>query len=233
MGVLAGVLHTICLRRYNSMPYKSTVCYVVHIREVTCGIKHACYATQYLIGRFCTLFSTTMATPGKPRQSGIPAPGRTGIPTPGRSRSVSSVLQPAQSNNVQDMSRALADAIKANDPAQHRMSQLNSQPSSPPSIHSGRRSVADRPNPIRPPERAKTPAAPKSISRPASRHSDVYAKSITRPFDVGDNVRIDSLSLEGVLRYLGEIEGKNGLWAGVELSAQSAGKGKNNGSVNG
>lgn len=174
-----------------------------------------------------------MATPGKPRQSGIPAPGRTGIPTPGRSRSVSSALQSTQSNDVDYMSRALADAIKANDPAQHRFSRADSQSSSPRSLQSGRRSVAERQSITRPPERAKTPVAPKPISRPPSRHSDVFVRSTNKPFEIGDSVRIDSLAFEGTLRYLGEIEGKNGLWAGVELSRQFAGKGKNNGSVNG
>lgn len=174
-----------------------------------------------------------MTTPGKPRQSGIPAPGRTGIPTPGRSRSVSSVLQSAQPNDADYMSRALADAIKANDPAQHRILQTDPQFSSSHSLQSGRRSVAERHNVTRPPERAKTPAPAKPTSRPPSRHSDVFAKNVNRQFEVGDSVRIDTLALEGTLRYMGEIEGKNGLWAGVELSGQFAGKGKNNGSVNG
>jgi dynactin complex subunit len=52
-------------------------------------------------------------------------------------------------------------------------------------------------------------------------------------FDVGENVRIESLGFEGTLRFVGEIDGKQGLWAGVELSPGFAGKGKNDGSVNG
>jgi dynactin complex subunit len=35
------------------------------------------------------------------------------------------------------------------------------------------------------------------------------------------------------LRYIGEIDGKAGVWAGVELREGFAGKGKNNGTVNG
>lgn len=175
-----------------------------------------------------------MATPGKLRQSGIPTPGKSGIPTPGRSRSVSSVLQSTQSTDADYMCRALADAIKANHPSQHRSSQTDSQSSSPRPLQSGRRSVAERPNVIRPPpERSKTPAAAKHVSRPPSRHSDVAARSGNKQFEIGDSVRIDSLALEGTLRYMGEIEGKNGLWAGVELSGQFGGKGKNNGCVNG
>ncbi|EKM80888.1 hypothetical protein AGABI1DRAFT_126945 [Agaricus bisporus var. burnettii JB137-S8] len=179
-----------------------------------------------------------MATPGKARQSAIPTPGKSGIPTPGRSRSVSGALQSAQSDDHYYMSRALADAIKANDPAQHRHSLADAQSTSSHPLQSGRRSVSERNHATRPPERAKTPATTKSISRPPSRHSDVFTKSSTKPFEtkpfeVGDSVIIESLSMEGTLRYIGEIEGKNGLWAGVELSAQFAGRGKNNGSVNG
>lgn len=174
-----------------------------------------------------------MATPGKIRQSGIPTPGKSGIPTPGRSRSVSSVLQSTQPNDADYMCRALADAIKANDPAQHRTSQTDSQSSSPRPLQSGRHSVAERQNALRLPERSKTPATAKHVSRPPSRHSEVSARSENKQFEIGDSVRIDSLALEGTLRYMGEIEGKNGLWAGVELSGQSVGKGKNNGSVNG
>lgn len=46
-------------------------------------------------------------------------------------------------------------------------------------------------------------------------------------------MRIESLGFEGTLRFIGEIEGKGGLWAGVELSGGFAGKGKNDGSVGG
>jgi dynactin complex subunit len=53
-----------------------------------------------------------------------------------------------------------------------------------------------------------------------------------RTFDIGDNVRIESLGYEGTLRYIGEIEGKAGVWAGVELGGGFSGMGKNNGSVN-
>ena len=70
----------------------------------------------------------------------------------------------------------------------------------------------------------------------ASRASDVFARSSSRAgrsFDVGDNVRIESLGFEGTLKFLGEIEGKSGLFAGVELGPGFAGKGKNDGSVNG
>jgi dynactin complex subunit len=50
---------------------------------------------------------------------------------------------------------------------------------------------------------------------------------------IGDKVRIQSMGMEGTLRYIGETEFKAGLWAGVELEGGFAGQGKNDGSVNG
>ena len=189
------------------------------------------------------LFSS-MATPGKPRQSAIPGPGRlSSIPTPGRSRSSSSVYQPTTVPD--DISQAFADAIKANDPSQHRMVHPNisstsslSPQSISHSLSSGRRSVAGRPSSsastssTKIQERAKTPISTRISSRPPSRQSEVMTKA-PKFFDVGENVRIESLGFEGTLRYIGEIEGKSGLWAGVELSGGFSGKGKNDGTVSG
>ncbi|KAG6865848.1 hypothetical protein C0991_011180 [Blastosporella zonata] len=178
-------------------------------------------------------------TPGKPR---LPGPGRvSGIPTPGRSRASSTILQHEPANDVEYMSRAFAEAIRANDPAQHR-SATNPASLSPQSTsfaQSGRRSVAGRPS-----SRASTSSAasttyprPKtpvqSYYRPPSRVSDALPKAAHRSFEVGDNVRIESLGYEGALRFLGPIEGKQGTWAGVQLGGGFAGKGKNNGAVNG
>lgn len=149
------------------------------------------------------------------------------------------------------MSRAFADAIKANDPALHRAGRI-SEPANPPLSpkaplsflpQSGRRSVAGRPSSSASasstagatPARAGPVTRTKSM-RSSSRQSDTFIRSTSRagrPFEVGDNVRIESLGFEGSLRYLGEIDGKAGQWAGVELSGGFAGKGKNDGSVNG
>ncbi|KAG8832268.1 hypothetical protein FRC17_001627 [Serendipita sp. 399] len=73
-------------------------------------------------------------------------------------------------------------------------------------------------------------------SRSESRASDLTrnsSRASQRPLEVGDPVKIESLALEGTLRFLGEIAGKPGQWAGVELSGEYAGKGKNDGSVAG
>ncbi|KAF8444512.1 hypothetical protein L210DRAFT_3642781 [Boletus edulis BED1] len=173
--------------------------------------------------------------------SGIPTPGKTsGIPTPGRFRSASNVtIQPVLDTDDY-ASRTFAEAIRANDPAQHRASLTYNPPSSSSSpksafsaLQSGRRSVTGRPSSVTstPPTRTKTPSA-----RPPSRQSDVAPRSVSRAsrtFEVGDSVRIESLGYEGTLRYVGEIDRKPGLWAGVELSGGFSGKGKNDGSVNG
>ncbi|KAI6046219.1 hypothetical protein EDC04DRAFT_2632497 [Pisolithus marmoratus] len=180
-------------------------------------------------------------TPGKPRVSGIPPPAKSsGIPTPGRFRSSSNVNpHTAHDSDTDYASRALADAIKANDPSQHRSSLVHgSSPSSSSraTLFSGRRSVAGRPSsaasiPGVVPARAKTPSA-----RPPSRQSDTWSRTASRSnrtFEIGENVRIESLGYEGTLRYIGEIDGKPGLWAGVELGGGFVGKGKNDGSANG
>jgi len=184
----------------------------------------------------------------KPRLSGIPTPGRSSsIPTPGRSRSSSSATaigEVREDVDAEYMSKALADAIKSNNPALHRerAGDVHSTSLSPMNVStsstsiSGRSSVssayssASMPKP--PPTRSKTPVS----VRPQSRQSDVFARSSSRAgktFEMGDNVRIESLGFEGVLRYFGAIDGKPGLWAGVELSKGFAGKGKNDGSVGG
>lgn len=177
----------------------------------------------------------------KGRPSGIPTPGRSAIPTPGRSRSASTTQHVDTGKSDADMmSRAFADAIRANDPAQHRVSRVSDVSStslSPLTVshsYSGRpSSVASTSSTSSQPKRPKTPVS----ARPPSRSSDVFTRSSSRAgnrsFEVGDNVRIESLGFEGTLRYIGEIDGKSGLWAGVELSPGFAGKGKNNGSVAG
>ena len=197
------------------------------------------------------------STNQKPRSSGIPTPGRlsTGIPTPGRPRSVSSAGSATQSSSLTPVddtayiSRTLADAIKANDPAQHRAntSGHNSTTLSPSSSlynYSNGKSISNRPSSV-----ASSVSAVSSVNsrvsssqnlptlvRSTSRQSNVHGRSASRTgrtFEIGDDVRIESLGFEGVLRFAGPIEGKPGEWAGVELGGGFAGKGKNDGSVNG
>jgi CAP-Gly domain-containing linker protein 1 len=51
--------------------------------------------------------------------------------------------------------------------------------------------------------------------------------------EVGTAVRINSMGFEGIIRWIGEIEGKEGIFAGVELDRGFIGKGKNNGTFQG
>ncbi|KAL5485485.1 hypothetical protein ACEPAI_8127 [Sanghuangporus weigelae] len=160
-----------------------------------------------------------MSMGGKPRTSSIP--------TPGRLRSYSSSVS-AHDPLPPDLeaTRAFHDAMKSNDPARYsaRSVSANNPPTQrPPSAASGASS------------RPKTPSAQfRRIShpqtRPESRQSDRTSHK-QKDFVVGDSVRIESLGFEGKLRYVGEIAGKQGTWAGVELSGGFAGLGKNNGSV--
>ncbi len=50
---------------------------------------------------------------------------------------------------------------------------------------------------------------------------------------IGDRVRMSSMGMEGTLRFIGQTQFKEGVWAGVELEGGFAGKGKNDGSVDG
>ncbi|KAJ3713095.1 hypothetical protein C8R42DRAFT_780117 [Lentinula raphanica] len=68
-------------------------------------------------------------------------------------------------------------------------------------------------------------ARPPSRASVSSTSNGVFTPTLNAP------VRIESLGFEGILRYLGEIPPKQGIWAGVELSAGFAGKGKNDGST--
>lgn len=94
------------------------------------------------------------------------------------------------------------------------------------SFHTPRRSLA--PTGLRPPSRQEEERPP---PMPKSTRSGVNGGS--GGFSVGDKVRVDSMGMEGTLRFVGEIEGKPGTWAGVELSGGFAGRGKNDGSVGG
>lgn len=50
--------------------------------------------------------------------------------------------------------------------------------------------------------------------------------------DVGDTVDVPG-GMVGVVKFVGSIRGKQGVFAGVELSREYAARGKNNGAVDG
>lgn len=69
---------------------------------------------------------------------------------------------------------------------------------------------------------------------PSSLHLNQYeavSAAVSGPPRIGD--RVKAAGMEGVLRYTGEVTGKPGIWAGIELVDEYVGKGKNNGSVQG
>ncbi|KAJ9116924.1 hypothetical protein QFC22_004582 [Naganishia vaughanmartiniae] len=51
--------------------------------------------------------------------------------------------------------------------------------------------------------------------------------------EIGTAVRINSMGFEGIVRWIGKVDGKDGKWAGVELDRQFVGFGKNDGTVSG
>ena len=54
-----------------------------------------------------------------------------------------------------------------------------------------------------------------------------------RAVEIGDLVRLEGSDLVGVLRYLGEVHSRPGVFAGIELVGDCAGRGKNDGTVDG
>lgn len=54
-----------------------------------------------------------------------------------------------------------------------------------------------------------------------------------KPLEIGDEVIMNGTSLVGIIRHLGPVAFKPGEYAGLELLGSSAGKGKNDGSVQG
>ena len=81
------------------------------------------------------------------------------------------------------------------------------------------------------PGRLSTHAAPTIASR--ARESAVGLSRRGRDLEIGDLVRMEGSELIGVLRHLGPVEFKPGFYAGLELTGDSVGKGKNDGSVGG
>jgi dynactin complex subunit len=53
-----------------------------------------------------------------------------------------------------------------------------------------------------------------------------------RDIEVGDTVDVPG-GMHGVIKFIGSVRGKNGLFAGVELSREYAARGKNDGDVDG
>lgn len=78
------------------------------------------------------------------------------------------------------------------------------------------------------------PQLPRSFSLPVVPTEEPPTptrRSSVTEFIAGERVRVDSMGLEGTLRYVGGINVKPGIWAGIEMD--TPGTGKNDGSVGG
>ncbi len=69
-------------------------------------------------------------------------------------------------------------------------------------------------------------------SRPANSRTISDDKYANQNLEVGDMVDVPGM-MHGTIKFIGEVKGKKGHFAGVELSKQFAAKGKNDGDVDG
>ncbi|GAA5988041.1 hypothetical protein JCM5350_004149 [Sporobolomyces pararoseus] len=82
------------------------------------------------------------------------------------------------------------------------------------------------------------PKTPNGFGSSTSRFASPLPSSSSTPtlnFEVGDQVtfEVQGERMEGIVRFIGQVDGKAGEWGGVELSEDFSGKGKNDGSVKG
>lgn len=69
------------------------------------------------------------------------------------------------------------------------------------------------------------------ITPAAARHVN-GDKFGNRDLEVGDMVDVPG-GMHGIVKFIGEVKGKKGIFAGVELSREWAARGKNDGDVEG
>ncbi|KAK4704459.1 hypothetical protein P7C70_g1762, partial [Phenoliferia sp. Uapishka_3] len=81
----------------------------------------------------------------------------------------------------------------------------------------------------------RTPSHPRQSGRFAGPLPIMSPEKEKEKLEIGDEVKMEvgGVAMEGTLRFLGEVEGKDGNWAGVELAKEWEGQGKNDGSVRG
>ena len=68
--------------------------------------------------------------------------------------------------------------------------------------------------------------------RPDTTRATSDDKFANQNLEVGDMVDVPGM-MHGIIKFIGEVKGKKGHFAGVELSKEFAAKGKNNGDVDG
>ena len=69
-------------------------------------------------------------------------------------------------------------------------------------------------------------------SKPANSRTISDDKFANQNLEVGDRVDVPGM-MHGTIKFIGEVKGKKGHFAGVELSKEFASKGKNDGDVDG
>lgn len=69
-------------------------------------------------------------------------------------------------------------------------------------------------------------------SKPANSRTVSNDKFANQNLEVGDMVDVPGM-MHGTIKFIGEVNGKRGHFAGVELSKEFAAKGKNDGDVDG
>lgn len=69
-------------------------------------------------------------------------------------------------------------------------------------------------------------------SKPANDRTISNDKFANQNLEVGDIVDVPGM-MHGTIKFIGEVQGKKGHFAGVELSKEFAAKGKNDGDVDG
>lgn len=67
---------------------------------------------------------------------------------------------------------------------------------------------------------------------PVPARHDNGDKLVNRDLKVGDTVDVPG-GMHGMVKFIGEVKGKKGIFAGVELSREWAARGKNDGDVEG
>mgnify|MGYP001759575648 CR=1 FL=1 len=77
------------------------------------------------------------------------------------------------------------------------------------------------------------PRTPSLRARTPSRADAGTPARRERALEVGDAVSFEGTDLTGVLRYLGPVHGRDGMFAGLELTGLSYGQGKNDGTIQG
>lgn len=167
--------------------------------------------------------------------------------TPRMSNASNSPLSPEAAKPTFGMPKPRSSYARPSLPSAGSRTSMGRPPSSASATSSSR--YGGNSVPVTPPRRQSNAYGPGSAvkivttprssvtSRSESRLSDAFTRNSSRasqrPIEVGDFVIIESLNMNGTLRFLAEITGKQGVWAGVELSAEFAGQGKNDGSVAG